>query len=281
VHTVTDRAQFIKAQLPDLATLQGALSEGKLHKDIREKSQKILVPYKGYGRRSSDEILREIARERVELCCELITKQNALADMGILRFNTIKKHYNFYVYEVLKGHSTSASLDLWQQGFDVSLMFTLSDSQLKFAKTYSKDDPEKIAHFERMVDTQEKTMMEFKGGVLGEKFVAPDMGDRRTYSQDEKQAIIQSYQIVTLDVAEANLDLCEATLKLVENQARAIYYWRLSLLVLEQSEIGKMFIPHEDLQFESELQQLYLERCQILADRAQSLCELVDRVAEI
>jgi len=278
VESVSDRVELIRSKLPDLTSLHDALSQGKLHKDIRIKSQKILIPYKGFGKRTVDAIIREIVDERVECCCELIVRQNALADVGILRAHMLRGMYDFYVQDVLEGQIVAANLDIWQQEFDVSLMFVLSDSQLKFAKAYARDGPEKIAKYERMVAAQEKTLLDFKGGQLGDPFLTPVLGERQNFSATEREEFLRNYQLVTLDVAMANLELCEATLRLFENQARAIYYWRLSLRDIEQSPMGKVFMPHDDLNFESELQKIYLERCQILAERAHDLTDLAARV---
>lgn len=212
---------------------------------------------------------------------DLIERQFELADTGAARVRFLRQHFNHYAHYILDGHVDAANADVYQQELDVSIMYVLSHSQLQFAFQYAADRPDHLASCKMVVEAQARVREELQKGykVSYKELATPE---KPPAAQEEIEMFKQQYDIATRDVADSNENLCAATLELFKNQCRALYHWQRAMETSAHSDaFPGGFHRTDDYQFESDLQEIYLQRCGILATRGLKIRELSDRVVAL
>lgn len=274
------RIENIRELMPVWTDLQkqtekGALSEAFINANPRVQ---LILEHSQFKGKSFTDIAERLIEERLQMCFELIARQEALADAGAARARLLNHMYGLYVHEVLGGNVRAAHADIHQQALDVSIMYVLSHSQMMFARKFGSPDDPRMKRYEGMVEFQERQLRAFKKeGLDNPEKLNPEMPE--TFSPKQRGFLLQAYEDATLDVANANIALCEQTGKMVELEARTLHYWHQSLD--ENAIPGVNLKPVDDLQYESDLHKLYLERCQILLDRGGMIYDLSEKVAAL
>lgn len=219
------------------------------------------------------DVLGTLSTERANLYFDLIEKQKDLADAGIERVQVLHDHFDFYSGHILGGRTVPAQSDIMQQALDVSIMFTCSESALKFAAQYSTAIDPKYLRYKLLVDRQYSALKTFQALELDSPEKLTLSG--RTYTEAEKEYASDEIERTTLNVSNRNIDLSEAIENLLCNQARCMYAWTKSL---DDITPNSRFYPREDVKFEADLVSLYLERIKILTDRHAKTYELASKI---
>ena len=264
-------------QLPLLQMIHAQLDKGSDSIVSDPDIFHILVPNPLYDTQPVHTTLLQIIEERAGIYLELIDLQSRMAEAGMTRVKTLAAMYDFYVRDILDKNEGFARMDIFQQASDVSLMFVINMSQIKFVKAMTGEDDERHRRLEVRLRRQGAQLTEFQAVTIPhiEKLVYKDPGE---VTEMQRLTYLTQYEMTALDIADYNIALANLTGRLLENAARARYYWQNSLVMLDGHKSRKNFTPIEDLQHDAEIQKIYLERCVILLNRAIMVYQLAETV---
>ncbi len=271
--------ETLARRLPMLHQLQQKLDTcGTLLPDSDPIVAEIIFPSSDLAGLSFERALAMLEEERVEIYLELIKLQYALAKTGIRRVRSLINMFDFYVRDILGRGQFFAKLDIYQQATDVSLMYVINHSQLSFVADMIGEDDLRYIAAKNMVDEQEE---EYKAFQLDElvKFEQHKYKDCGIVGVEQRREYFLQYEMDILDVADYNIVLALQTEKLLKNGMIARYHW-LNALGRVRGQTGNSdFFPHDDLKYDTEIQDMYLERCEILLSRAEDAYKIASLIS--
>ena len=248
--------------------------------DIRElraimNIEDILNPGGRYNRLTPYEAIEEIRDERAELSFKMIDTQNALAKAGMARVGVICQCFNHYAAKA--ENVTAVESDLYHQDMDISIMATLSDSQLKFSHIYAKDQPTRLAAYSAKVDEQFDTLRKFRAGGLAS--IENVMALKASVTKDwaVERPTLAALSESTTEVMRLNFALASQIGDVVKAQLRGLYYWR-EFLKHQRYDAAMVDAHKDEMARENGLSNVYIQRRDILSTRGTQLGQLADMV---
>lgn len=229
------------------------------------------------------ETIDRLSAERVSIYCTAIEQQLALQEAGIQRVRTLREFFPFYVHHVLGGQQEPAAVDLIQQETDIAIMTSFSHSFKQHAERLNDPArPDMLKSLDEIVDEQFKLYQEFNATAMEDDIKAKQSAVIAPQSAAlEIIRLKDEFEYVTLNVANANMQLSQTNLRLFQNIGSGLYAWIKSLKEASgDSAFCEAFYPQDDWRYEESLLELSLDRIEAYAKRAKSLYELADRVAE-
>ncbi|HAJ90493.1 MAG TPA: hypothetical protein DCM27_05715 [Rhodospirillaceae bacterium] len=229
------------------------------------------------------ETIDRLSEERVSIYCAAIEQQLELQEAGIQRVQTLREFFPFYVHHVLGGQQGPAAVDLIQQETDIAIMVSFSHSFKQHAERLSDPVRPDIGKWlGKIVDEQFKLRQAFNATAMEDDTKAKQSAAIAPQSAAlEIIRLKDEFEYVTLNVANANMQLSQTNLRLFQNIGSGLYAWIKSLKEASgDSAFCEAFYPQDDWRYEGALLELSLDRIEAYAKRAKSLYELADRVAE-